>query len=65
MNALRLLDGFTIALYEERSGLPWMKIVSQIDIAEQRGLLQRVAWQTVAPTSLGSQFLNELIEIFF
>lgn len=65
MNALRLLDGFTIALYEERSGLPWIKIMSQIGIAEQRGLLQRIAWQTVAPTSLGSQFLNELIEIFF
>lgn len=64
MNALRLLDGFTIALYEERSGLPWIKIMSQIGIAERRGLLQRIAWQTVAPTSLGSQFLNELIEIF-
>lgn len=65
MNALRLLDGFTIALYEERSGLPWIKIMSQIDIAEQHGLLQRIAAHTVAPTSLGSQFLNELIEIFF
>lgn len=63
MNALRLNGGFDAALFSERTSLPLMSIRSELDRAEQRGLLVRDQ-QRIAPTETGRRFLNDLLEIF-
>jgi oxygen-independent coproporphyrinogen-3 oxidase len=63
LNALRLVEGFAVALYEERSGLPLTSIQKQLEKAEQAGLLER-DWKRVRPTVRGQRFLNELLELF-
>ncbi|WP_170841593.1 radical SAM family heme chaperone HemW [Nitrosomonas aestuarii] len=63
MNALRLTDGFEIALFQERTGLPINTILSQLDQAQQRGLLHRSDLH-IAPTQMGRHFLNDLLQIF-
>jgi len=63
MNALRLNDGFTEALFQERTSLPLLLIRHQLAEAEQRGLLSREQ-QRIAPTPLGRRFLNDLLQIF-
>lgn len=63
MNALRLNDGFDSKLFEERTGLPLIVIQTQLDQAEERGLLVRNAFR-IKPTILGRRFLNDLLQIF-
>jgi len=63
MNALRLNDGFDSKLFEERTGLPLIVIQTQLDQAEERGLLVRNAFR-IKPTILGKRFLNDLLQIF-
>jgi len=63
MNALRLTDGFSLGLFEERTGLPVAVIQDQMDNAAQRGLLE-IAGQHVRPTQLGQRFLNDLLQMF-
>ena len=63
MNALRLNEGFSAELFTERTSLPLLLIRSELELAEQRGLLQRDL-QRIAPTELGRRFLNDLLEIF-
>lgn len=63
MNALRLNDGFSAELFTERTSLPLLLIRSELEQAEQRGLLTRDL-QRIAPTELGRRFLNDLLEIF-
>jgi len=63
MNALRLTDGFPLALFEERTGLSVAVIQDQLDNAMQRGLLEIVG-QYVRPTLLGQRFLNDLLQLF-
>ena len=63
MNALRLLDGVPTALFAERTGLSIAKISRQIQIAQQKGLLDSNPI-FLRPTPLGQRFLNDLIEIF-
>ncbi|HQU98208.1 MAG TPA: radical SAM family heme chaperone HemW [Nitrosomonas sp.] len=63
MNALRLNDGFDSKLFEERTGLPLNVIQTQLDQAEERGLLVRNAFR-IKPTILGKRFLNDLLQIF-
>lgn len=63
MNALRLLDGVPTALFAERTGLSIAKISRQIQIAQQKGLLDSNP-MFLRPTPLGQCFLNDLIEIF-
>jgi oxygen-independent coproporphyrinogen-3 oxidase len=63
LNALRLSDGFPIALFEERTGLPFVTVVPQLENAERRGLVER-DWQRVRPTERGRLFLNELLALF-
>lgn len=63
MNALRLNDGFDSKLFEERTGLPLIVIQTQLDQAEERGLLARNAFR-IKPTILGKRFLNDLLQIF-
>lgn len=63
MNALRLRDGFASQLFMERTGLTLANIERALEYAEAQKLID---WdhQTIRPTSLGRQYLNDLVEIF-
>jgi putative oxygen-independent coproporphyrinogen III oxidase len=63
LNALRLPYGFSVASFQERTGLPLTVISSQLKVAEEKGLLERDLKQ-VRPTDKGQRFLNELLELF-
>ena len=63
LNALRLTHGFTQALFETRTGLPWQSVSTKVADATQRGLLecQAAKWR---PTDMGKRFLNDLVAAF-
>jgi len=63
MNALRLNSGFESGLFQERTGLPWEAVRSEIDKAEKSGLLERDGL-IVRPSPMGRRFLNDLLEMF-
>jgi oxygen-independent coproporphyrinogen-3 oxidase len=63
LNALRLVDGFDVRLFVERTGLPLTLVEHQLSGAEERGLLER-DWKRIRPTPLGQRFLNELLQGF-
>ena len=63
MNALRLTEGFEVALFQERTGLPISAGEQGLAKAEERGLIERDAFR-IRPTELGRRFLNDLLEIF-
>ena len=63
LNALRLVEGFPVTLFEERTGLPLTSIQSELEKAEQAGLLER-DWKRIRPTMRGQRFLNELLALF-
>ena len=63
LNALRLREGFTLAQFTERTGLPLSAIQKTLAEAETRGLLTRDV-QRVTPTERGFDFLSDLQEIF-
>ena len=63
MNALRLNEGFDVALFQERTGVSLLSIQRELLEAERRGLLKR-DHRRIAPTLLGQRFLNELLGIF-
>ena len=63
LNALRLNDGFEIARFGERTGLPLSTIERPLAEAERRGLIERDL-KHVAPTPLGFDFLNDLQALF-
>ncbi|HEY5899707.1 MAG TPA: radical SAM family heme chaperone HemW [Burkholderiales bacterium] len=63
LNALRLIEGFPVALFQERTGLPMLLVEKQLAEAERKGLLAR-DWQRIRPTERGRLFLNELLGLF-
>ncbi len=63
MNALRLTDGFTPALFETHTGMLLATQRSALLEAQRRGLLE-VGTERIAPTVRGRRFLNDLLEIF-
>ncbi len=63
MNALRLVDGFPVALFGERTGQAITAIERALSTAEAKGLLQR-DWQRIRPTVRGRHFLNDLLGEF-
>ncbi len=63
MNALRLNDGFAERLFDERTGLSLQRLEPRLREAEDRGLLLR-SEGLVAPTELGRNHLNTLLEMF-
>jgi len=63
LNALRLLEGFPPVLFEERTGLPFTILETQLQKAEEKSLLER-DWRRVRPTARGQRFLNELLALF-
>jgi oxygen-independent coproporphyrinogen-3 oxidase len=63
LNALRLVDGFDVTLFSERTGLPTQVIQSRLEAAEKKSLLER-DWKRIRPTERGRRFLNDLLEAF-
>jgi len=63
LNALRLVGGFDVALFSERTGLPFQIVQSRLEDAEKRGLVAR-DWKRIQPTERGRRFLNDLLEAF-
>jgi oxygen-independent coproporphyrinogen-3 oxidase len=63
LNALRLVEGFPVALFAERTGLPIHLVERKLEAAEAKGLIER-DWRRIRPTERGRHFLNELLESF-
>jgi putative oxygen-independent coproporphyrinogen III oxidase len=63
LNTLRLVDGFEVNLFSERTGMPLSAIDSMLNQAEARGLLYR-DHKIIRPTQLGQRFLNDLQQMF-
>ena len=63
LNALRLKDGFALAHYSERTGLPMTAIEKGLDEAERKGLIERDL-SHVKPSARGFDFLNDLQALF-
>ncbi len=63
LNALRLREGFEMARFTERTGLPLSAIDAPLNAAQQRGLIERDgAW--LRPTARGFDFLSDLQALF-
>lgn len=63
LNALRLPEGVSAALFQERTGLPEATISPLLQRARERGLLEP-DHAILRPTERGLRFLNDLLEIF-
>jgi putative oxygen-independent coproporphyrinogen III oxidase len=63
LNALRLVEGFALPLFTERTGLALAAIEPQLRAAEAAGLLERDLTHA-RPTARGQRFLNDLLEMF-
>ena len=63
LNALRLVEGFTLAQFGERTGLAVTAIQRGLDAAEQKGLVARDLHR-VWPTARGLDFLSDLQTLF-
>ena len=63
LNALRLVEGFPVHRFIERTGLPMTSIEPALQEAERRGLIERTH-EKIAPTQLGQRFLNDLQALF-
>lgn len=63
LNALRLLEGFEAAHFEQRTGMPIATIADALARGFERGWLQRDG-DTIRPTPLGQRFNNDLVGLF-
>jgi len=63
LNALRLLEGFTVEHYERATGRPATDILAILERLEQRQLMG-LATGVWRPTALGLRFLNDLQAAF-
>ena len=63
LNGLRLVEGFPVALFQERTGLSLQMIQARLGEAEEKGLIER-NWLHIGPTRRGRLFLNELLALF-
>jgi len=65
LNALRLREGFELARFAERTGLPLSALQAPLAVAEARGLIERDdAGTVVRPTPHGFNFLSDLQALF-
>ncbi len=64
LNALRLVEGFDAALFEERTGLGWGAIEAPLAAAQVRGLIAQDVDGWWVPTPRGQRFLNDLQALF-
>ena len=63
LNALRLVEGFPLALFVQRTGLQLAAIEPQLAKAQSAGLLERTLTHA-RPTARGQRFLNDLLGTF-
>ncbi|MCE2869022.1 MAG: radical SAM family heme chaperone HemW [Gammaproteobacteria bacterium] len=63
LNALRLVDGFSLVDFELRTGLGRESINPQLDQAVQRGWLE-ISDDWAKPTELGMRFANDVMGLF-
>jgi oxygen-independent coproporphyrinogen-3 oxidase len=63
LNALRLVEGFALDLFEARTGLPREAIGAELATAVERGWLE-VTDGRVVPTELGRRFTNDVVGLF-
>ena len=63
LNALRLREGFELARFVERTGLPLGAIDKGLTLAAERGLIERNL-QRVRPTERGFDLLNDVQQLF-
>jgi oxygen-independent coproporphyrinogen-3 oxidase len=63
LNALRLREGFALAGFTERTGLPLTAIEKPLQEAERKGLIERDLAR-VRPTERGFDFLSDLQSLF-
>jgi putative oxygen-independent coproporphyrinogen III oxidase len=63
LNALRLVDGFDVPLFQARTGLGWEAIATEVDRLVARGLLLRQGTR-LKPSPVGLQFLNDVLLSF-
>jgi oxygen-independent coproporphyrinogen-3 oxidase len=61
LNALRLVEGFPVTLFKERTGLDLAVVEPQLARAEAGGLIER-DHARIAPSEKGRRFLNDLLE---
>ena len=60
LNALRLRDGFTDALFAERTGISAGRLAALARTAREKGMLERTAAPGWRATALGWRFLDDL-----
>ncbi len=63
LNVLRLHDGVSWALFEDRTGLCYDSVAGQVDKLVKQGLLVDDR-QQLKPTALGSRYLNQILRAF-
>ena len=63
MNHLRLIDGFSIQSFEEKTGLNISAIDKELKAAIDKKLIS-MDHEMIRPTLLGQRFLNDLLSIF-
>jgi putative oxygen-independent coproporphyrinogen III oxidase len=63
LNALRLVDGFEIGTFVERTGLEWEQVAPKVGALVDRKLLT-VQGTRLLPTEAGLRFLNDLLLSF-
>ncbi len=63
MNALRLINGVEIGLFEQRTGLPIHTISELLKEAENKGLVEKDLGR-LRPTLQGQRYLNDLLTLF-
>jgi len=63
LNALRLVEGFSLDSFEASTGLARTRIAPQLDAAQAAGWLQRDG-DRVRPTELGQRFTNDVVALF-
>ena len=63
LNALRLVDGFDVSLFQAHTGLAPAVLYDGLSVARDKGLVQ---WGEcrIRPTPQGQRYLNDLLEIF-
>ncbi len=64
LNALRLIDGVEVVLFERHTGQTWAAIAPTVARLADRGLLQDPAGGRLQATDRGLQFLNDLLVEF-
>jgi oxygen-independent coproporphyrinogen-3 oxidase len=63
LNALRLIDGFALSMFEARTGLPRATIADELRKARDAGWIA-IDGDHVRPTELGQRFGNDVIGLF-